>query len=135
MKAVGRITAALGAAIAGVGAAIFFHPRSGGPNRHAAAGVARRRSENVTTIVGRSSGRGRRAELRLADDALATIVERHPGATNDLQVTAHRDTVTLRGEVSRLDDIDALEATARSVPGVADVNNLLRLATTATATR
>jgi osmotically-inducible protein OsmY len=135
MKGVGRITAALGAAIAGVGAAIFFHPRSGGRNRHAAAGVARRRSSNVATIVGRSSGRGGRAELRLADDALATIVERHPGATNDLQVTAHRGTVTLRGEVARLDDIGALEATTRSISGVADVNNLLRLATTATSTR
>jgi osmotically-inducible protein OsmY len=135
MKGVGRITAALGAAIAGVGAAVFFHPRSGGRNRHAAAGVARRRSANVATLVGRSSGRGGRTELHLVDDTLAAIVERHPGATSDLQITAHRGTVTLRGEVSRLDDIDALEATARSVPGVADVNNLLRLATTATATR
>jgi osmotically-inducible protein OsmY len=43
--------------------------------------------------------------------------------------------VTLRGEVSRLGDIDALEATARTVAGVSDVNNLLRLVTTASAVR
>jgi osmotically-inducible protein OsmY len=35
--------------------------------------------------------------------------------------------VTLRGEVARLDDIDAFEAHARGIAGVDDVNNLLRL--------
>jgi len=44
-----------------------------------------------------------------------------------MSVTVHKGTVTLRGEVSHLDDIDALEETARSVAGVTDVNNLLRL--------
>ena len=134
MRGLGRITAALGAAIAGAGAAIFLHPRSGGRNRHAAAGVARRRSANVATIVGRAPRRGP-GELRIADAVHAPLVAGHPGVTDGLQVTAHKGTVTLRGEVARLDDIDALEATARSVAGVADVNNLLRLATTATAGR
>ncbi|MDQ2961415.1 MAG: BON domain-containing protein, partial [Candidatus Dormibacteraeota bacterium] len=43
------------------------------------------------------------------------------------QVSSHHGTVTLRGEVQRLNDIDAYEACARSVDP-RDVNNLLRLA-------
>jgi osmotically-inducible protein OsmY len=53
---------------------------------------------------------------------------RHGDGAEAIQVTAHRSTVTLRGEVIHLDDIDAFEATARHVTGVSDVNNLLRLA-------
>jgi osmotically-inducible protein OsmY len=135
MKGVGRISATLGAGLAGLGAAIFLHPRSGGRNRKAAAGVARRRSANVATMVGVSPGRGRRNEAQLSESVRSELSERHPGAAAGLQVTAHKGTVTLRGEVALLDDIDALEQTARSVAGVSDVNNLLRLATTASAGR
>lgn len=139
MKAIGRISAALGAGLAALGAAIFLHPRSGGRNRKAAARVARRQSANVATMVGasvsRTPRRGARHEAQVAESVRLAVGERHPEAVTALQVTAHKGTVTLRGEVSRLGDIDALEATARTVAGVSDVNNLLRLATTTPAVR
>ncbi len=138
MKGLGRISAAIGASLAGLGAAVFLHPRSGARNRKAAAGVARRQSANVATMVGASvpgaPGRGGRRETRLAETVREELSSRHPNA-DPLQVTAHKGTVTLRGEVAHLDDIDAFEATARSVTGVGDVNNLLRLATPASAQR
>jgi osmotically-inducible protein OsmY len=134
MKGVGRVTAALGAGIAALGAAIFLHPRSGGRNRKAAAAAARRQSANVATMVGasvaRAPRRGGRNEAQLAESVRSQLGERHSGAAEAMSVTVHKGTVTLRGEVSQLDDIDALEETARSVAGVTDVNNLLRLPTT-----
>ncbi len=139
MKGIGRISAAIGAAVAGIGAAVFLHPRSGARNRKVAAGVARRQSANVATMVGASvasaPGRGGRRELQLADSVRAALSSGHAGSAEALQVSAHKSTVTLRGEVAHLDDIDAFEATARSVAGVSDVNNLLRLAAPASAGR
>ncbi len=136
MKGLGRITAALGAGVAGLGAAIFLHPRSGARNRKAAAGVARRQSASVATMVGASvangAGRGGRWEVQLAERVRAELGLRHADAAG-MHVSAHKSTVTLRGEVTHLDDIDAFEATARSVAGVSDVNNLLRLAAPASA--
>jgi osmotically-inducible protein OsmY len=136
MRGLGRISAAVGAAVAGVGAAIFLHPRAGARNRKAAAGVARRQSANVATMVGasvsRAPGRSGRNAAELADRVRAGLAEHHPDAQG-LEVTVHKSTVTLRGEVARLRDIDAYELTARAVDGVSDVNNLLRLAATATA--
>jgi osmotically-inducible protein OsmY len=136
MKGLGRISAAVGAALAGLGAAVFLHPRSGARNRSAAAGVARRQSANVATMVGasvaRAPGRASRSAPAVADRVRAALAEQHPGAVA-LQLTVHKGTVTLRGEVDHLDDIDALEETARSVAGVTDVNNLLRLPTPAAA--
>jgi osmotically-inducible protein OsmY len=136
MKGLGRISTAIGAAVAGVGAAVFLHPRSGARNRTAAAGVARRRSANVATMVGasvsRSPGRGRRNEVQLADRVRSALADSHTDA-DGMQVTVHKGTVTLRGEVSLLRDIAAYELTARSIQGVSDVNNLLRLAATAAA--
>ncbi|MBJ7595731.1 MAG: BON domain-containing protein [Candidatus Dormibacteraeota bacterium] len=136
MKGLGRITAALGAGVAGLGAAVFLHPRSGARNRKAAAGVARRQSANVATMVGDSvanPGRGGRREVQLVERVRAELDVRHPDAAAGLHVSARKSTVTLRGEVIHLDDIDAFEATARSVAGVSDVNNLLRLAAPASA--
>jgi osmotically-inducible protein OsmY len=133
MKGLGRISAAIGAGLAGLGAAVFLHPRSGAHNRSVAAGVARRQSANVATMVGPS--RGGRKEEHLADRVRAQLGVEHEGAADALHVSAHKSTVTLRGEVIHLDDIDAFEATARSVAGVSDVNNLLRLATPASAQR
>ncbi len=81
MKGLGRITAAIGAGIAGLGAAVFLHPRSGARNRRAAAGVARRQSANVATMVGASvaatSGRGGRREQQLAESVRAELEARH----------------------------------------------------------
>ncbi len=135
MKGLGRISAGIGAAVAGLGAAVFLNPRGGAKNRHAAAGVARRQSANVATMVGASVGRtprrGARHDALLAERVHTALAERHPDAEPP-QVLVHKGAVTLRGEVLRLREIDALELTARSVDGVADVNNLLRLAATAT---
>jgi osmotically-inducible protein OsmY len=139
MKGLGRISAAIGAGLAGLGAAVFLHPRSGARNRKVAAGVARRQSANVATMVGASvagaPGRGGRKEEQLVARVRAELSAEHVGAVDALHVSAHKSTVTLRGEVIHLDDIDAFEATARSVAGVGDVNNLLRLATPASAQR
>ena len=138
MKGLGRISAAIGAAAAAAaGAAVFLHPRAGARNRKTAAGVARRRSATVATMVGASVAnaprRGGRRELQLAESVRAELSAHHPQAADGLQVTVHKSTVTLRGEVNHIDDIDALEAAARSVDGVGDVNNLLRLAASASA--
>ncbi len=139
MKTLGRITAAIGGGVAGIGAAVFLHPRSGARNRRAAAGVARRQSANVATMVGATVsstlGRGARRQDQLVSAVRAELGARHPGAADGLQVSAHKSTVTLRGEVTNLDDIERLEGTARSVDGVGDVNNLLRLAAAASAGR
>jgi osmotically-inducible protein OsmY len=139
MKGLGRISAAIGAGLAGLGAAVFLHPRSGAHNRSVAAGVARRQSANMATMVSASvasaPSRGGRKEEHLADRVRAQLGVEHEGAADALHVSAHKSTVTLRGEVVHLDDIDAFEATARSVAGVSDVNNLLRLATPASAQR
>lgn len=124
MKGVGRISAAVGAAIAGLGAAIFLVPRHGARRRQSAAGVAKRQTAHVATIV---SARASRREALLVESVRAELMQRFGDECADLGVTAHRGTVTLRGEVARLQAIDAFEEAARSVAGVADVNNLLRL--------
>ena len=54
------------------------------------------------------------------------------GATaDDLNLRIHEGVVTIRGEVGALDDIQTYEAIVRAVPGVVDVDNLLRLRLTA----
>src|SRR5487761_1371830 len=136
MKRVAQISAAIGAAVTGLGAAIFLHPRSGARRRQVAAGVARRQSANVATLVGSSVGRsptrrGRRDD-QLAEDVKSELVQRFGAAAETLHVSAHRGTVTLRGEVGRLEDIDAYEEAARAAD-VSEVNNLLRLAAAAPA--
>lgn len=88
--------------------------------------MARRRTANVATLVGASRGRDRR-DARLASEVEDRLAEAFGSATGEVRVSAHRGSVTLRGEVARLDDIDAFEAHARGIAGVDDVNNLLRL--------
>jgi osmotically-inducible protein OsmY len=132
MKWLGRISAAIAAAAAGAGATLLLHRRSGAESRKAAAGVARRQSATVAAMVGssvsRTPGRRGRNEAQLVDSVRSELSARHHVSLDALQVTSHKGTVTLRGEVSRLADIDAFEQTARAVSGVRDVNNLLRLA-------
>jgi osmotically-inducible protein OsmY len=123
MRGVGRISAALGAAVAGVGAAIFLLPRHGA-RRQSAAGVPKRRTVHVATIVG---ARASRREALLVESVRAELRQRFGDECAELGITAHKGAVTLRGEVARLQAIDAFEDAARSVAGVSDVNNLLRL--------
>jgi osmotically-inducible protein OsmY len=130
MKGVTRAAAAIGAAVAGIGAAIFLLPRHRA-RRQSAAGVAKRQTAHVAALVG---VRASRREAELVDDVRAELDQRFGEESAEVGVTAHKGTVTLRGEVARLDAIDALEDAARSVAGVSDVNNLLRLVATARAT-
>ncbi len=138
MKAMGRISTAIVGALTGAGAALFLHPREGRRNRSAAVGLARRRSGRVATMFGSRPahlrGRSSRGDTQVAARVNAELSACHPDV-EAVAVTVHRGTVTLRGEVSRLDDIEALELTARSVTGVRDVNNLLRLPANAPAGR
>jgi osmotically-inducible protein OsmY len=130
MKGVTRVAAAVGAAVAGMGAAIFLLPRHSA-RRDAAAGVAKRQTAHVATLVG---VRANRREAELVEGVRAELDQRFGDESAEVGVTAHKSTVTLRGEVVRLDAIDAFEDAARSVVGVSDVNNLLRLVATARAT-
>jgi osmotically-inducible protein OsmY len=130
MKGVTRAAAALGAAVAGIGAAIFVLPRQRA-RRQSAAGVAMRQTAHVAALVG---VRASRRDAELIDGVRAELEERFGEESAEVGVTAHKGTVTLRGEVARLDAIDAFEEAARSVVGVSDVNNLLRLVATARAT-
>lgn len=129
MKRFAQLSAAIGAALAGLGAAIFLHPRSGAQRRTAAAGAARRQSANVATLVGGSVGLGsrhRRGDADLVTSVRDQLAAAFGEAAAAIDVAAHHGTVTLRGEVPEIDDIDAFEDAARSA-GAADVNNLLRL--------
>ena len=130
MKRVTRVAAAVAAPVAGIGAAIFLLPRHRA-RRDAAAGVAKRQTAHVATLVG---VRANRREAELVEGVRAELAQRFGGESAEVGVTAHKSTVTLRGEVVRLDAIDAFEDAARSVVGVSDVNNLLRLVATARAT-
>jgi osmotically-inducible protein OsmY len=130
MKGVTRVAAAVGAAVAGIGATIFLLPRHRA-RREAAAGVAKRQTAHVATLVG---VRANRREAELVEGVRAELDQRFGEESAEVGVTAHKSTVTLRGEVVRLDAIDAFEDAARSVVGVSDVNNLLRLVATARAT-
>jgi osmotically-inducible protein OsmY len=131
MKRVGRISAAVGAALAGIGAAIFLLPRHGARRRKSAAGVATRQTAHVSTLVG---VRASRREAELVDAVRAELARRFGDESAEVGINAHKSTVTLRGEVTRLDAIDAFEESARSVGGVNDVNNLIRLVGKARAT-
>ena len=48
-------------------------------------------------------------------------------AADGLSLRIHEGVVAIRGEVEAMDDIHAYEAIVRAVPGVVDVDNLLRL--------
>ncbi|MEO8899395.1 MAG: BON domain-containing protein [Candidatus Dormibacter sp.] len=130
MKGVTRAAAAIGAAVAGIGAAIFLLPRRGASRRQAATVIAKRQTAHVATLVG---VRANRREAELVEGVRAELAVRFGDESDGVGVTAHKSTVTLRGEVGQLDAIDAFEDAARSVGGVSDVNNLLRLVATARA--
>lgn len=51
-------------------------------------------------------------------------------AADGVSLRLHDGTLTIRGEVERLDNIDLYEAVVRRVPGVLKVDNLLRLGVT-----
>ena len=114
--------------VAAVGAAFFLHPRRGARRRAA----VRRESANVAALVGsvieaprRSDERG--SDAQLAADARLSLKVAFGEPADELTVKARRGVVTLRGEVADIDDIARYDAAVRSILGVLDVDNLLRL--------
>ena len=69
-------------------------------------------------------GRGDVAVLEATRAALTTALG---DDADELSLRIRDGAVTIRGEVERLDDIVTYETIVRRVPGVVDVDNLLRL--------
>jgi osmotically-inducible protein OsmY len=131
MRRVGKVAAVVAAAVAGLGGAVLLRSRSRDRSRADTVAPPRRRSARVVSVLGRSVARTP-GDPQLVEAVRAQLAGDFGDVATGLQVTAHRRIVTLRGEVTRLGDIDACEAAARAVAGVGDVNNLLRLAASRT---
>lgn len=71
--------------------------------------------------------RGTGEEAAVLARTRATLDTAIGGAADGLSLRLHGGTLTIRGEVDRLDDIDLYETVVRRVPGVREVDNLLRL--------
>jgi hypothetical protein len=127
------VAAPAGAAIA-MAAAFFLHPRLGARRRAKAGAAVKRESANVAALVGTAieTTPARRLIQRGDDPQLAAVAQlalqvAFGDAAAAVTVRATRGVVTMRGEVEDIDHIDGYEQTLRSVPGVKDVDNLLRL--------
>ena len=79
-----------------------------------------------TVNWGRRSGDLLTAQVRAALDAAGAA---------DIALRTETGTLTLRGEVDDMRDISRYEEIVRGIPGVVDVDNLLRLRLTGVATR
>ena len=98
--------------------------------------VARARLRGLVDRVPRRGQAARssdRASAAQDDAALAQRVRqevrRDPRVPHDaIDVSAQAGVVTLRGEVDAWEDLGDVESRVRSIPGVARVENLLRLA-------
>ena len=121
--------AAIGAA--GAAAAFVLDPKSGPKRRRAAververgATVVRRESANVLAMIGRDGGNERDSDV-----TAARVREVLDGlqATGPIAVRVDEGVVTLRGEVTALAAISEAAARVEGLPGVVEVNNLLRL--------
>jgi osmotically-inducible protein OsmY len=71
--------------------------------------------------------RGAREEALLLDRARDALIDAFGTAADDLSLRIHHGVLTIRGEVEQLNDIDRYEAVVRRVPGVVEVDNLVRL--------
>jgi osmotically-inducible protein OsmY len=124
-----KVVAATTAATVAVAAAFFLHPRSGAQRRAA----VRRESANVAAMVG-SAIEGGPSRLRrdgpdrtIEDRARLVLSETFGDESGQIKIRAHDGIVTLRGEVEQLRDITRYDDAVRTVRGVVDVDNLLRL--------
>ncbi|MFN2582031.1 MAG: BON domain-containing protein [Candidatus Dormibacteria bacterium] len=79
---------------------------------------------HVMRVAGRDQPHDDAAVAMLAQQALAVAFG---PAADAMSIRADRGVLTLRGEVEHIDDIAGYEYVARQVPGVRDVDNLLRL--------
>ena len=85
----------------------------------------------VRKLVGTVNWGRRSGDLLIAQVCAALDAS---GAT-DITLRVQSGVVTLRGEVEDMRDISRFEHVARAVPGVIDVDNLLRLRLTGVAVR
>ena len=75
--------------------------------------------------------RGTRDDGAIIEIARSALGATLGSAAEQLSLRVHEGVVTIRGEVEQMADIHAYEAIVREVPGVVDVDNLLRLRLTA----
>lgn len=74
--------------------------------------------------------RGTREDPVVLETTRAALSAALGDAADGLSLRIHEGVVAIRGEVEAMDDIHAYEAIVRAVPGVVDVDNLLRLRVT-----
>ena len=101
--------------------------------------LRRRATNRGIALVGAAQQMSPGAKPELDDINLTRSVEteviRSPGAPRGVEVNAVDGVVYLRGEVDRPGQIDQLEAHARAIPGVREVENLLHMPRRSTRTR
>ena len=90
------------------------------------------RFPGVTLVSRREMPGDDSAVAEMARKALAVAFGDAAGL---LDIRVDRGMLTLKGEVDTIDDIDGYEYVVRQVPGVEDVDNLLRLRLTGRAQR
>ena len=131
MPRIVKLMAAGAGTAAAVAAAFFLHPRSGARRRAA----VRRESANVAALVGAAVEVPKRSLRREPDQLAARVrlaLQVTFGAEADAIAVKQLDgVVTLRGEVDDIEDIARYEMAVRDIPGVQEVDNLLRLRATA----
>ena len=71
--------------------------------------------------------RGTRDDAAVIEIARSALSAALGDAADGLSLRIHEGVVTIRGEVDEMADIHSHEAIVRAVPGVVDVDNLLRL--------
>ena len=71
--------------------------------------------------------RGTRDDAVVLQTSRAALSAALGDAAADLSLRIHEGLVAIRGEVQQMADIHGYEAIVRAVPGVVDVDNLLRL--------
>jgi hyperosmotically inducible periplasmic protein len=141
------LPAVTGGVAAGAAVMFFVDPQSGRRRRKATvertAAVARRTARTATrstrAAVAESEGLGRRIvhtvagrprpvanEEMLADRVRSELFRNDSVPKGQLNVNVERDdTVVLRGQVQRPEEITAIERRVRGIPGVRDFENLL----------
>ena len=71
--------------------------------------------------------RGTRDDAVVLETSRAALSAALGDAAGGLSLRIHEGVVVIRGEVEQMADIHTYEAIVRAVPGVVDVDNLLRL--------
>jgi hypothetical protein len=128
-----QVAAATAGAGLAVAAALFLSPVIGARRRAAARAAVRRESANVAALVGEVIDRRPRRPWRrpsttaVAGRARLALEASFGDAARAIQVREGAGVVTLRGEVEEMGDIARYEAAVRALPGVVDVDNLIRL--------